>query len=150
MVVSHADQRLELRRGRIDRPKAPETMSVGAEIVGKLVRVTSIRLGTRCSPKWPRCVERVGMDRDHRMAAVKQSVDYECGGGLYRNRQLPGLPVAGQPHDGAGEIRLVVGEREMINDHSILAQHRDIVGLARPVPAHLHAASLRRPTVPHS
>ena len=61
----------------LDRLETAEPVAVGAEVVGQLEAVTGVGLGSGGPPAGPGGMERVRVDRHHRMPGGQQPVDHQ-------------------------------------------------------------------------
>jgi hypothetical protein len=157
VVVAHPCQRLQLAGGGIQRPQRAQPVAVGAQVVGQLVAVTRVRLGSRRAPAGPGGVEGVGVDRDDQVAGGQQPVHDEATGPLDGHRQLLRTAMAGQSGQRLVQAGLGVFGRPPVHDPAGIVDDGHVVCGAGPVPSHEHrrllisrCSSALRPGLPVS
>ena len=138
VVVTQPGQRTQALRRWRQLMDDPEAVAVGAQVVGQAVAVLRIGLGPGGTPAGPGGVERVGVDRHHRMACCQQPLHDQAARPLDRHRQLCGLSVAGKPLQAPGDPILGVLHLEGIDQPAGIVDDAHVVGLAGPIPTNLH------------
>jgi hypothetical protein len=142
VVLAQPHQGLELAGGGVQGIQSAQPVAVGAQVVGQLVAVTGVGLGTGRAPAGPGSVERGGVDRHHGVAGGQQPVNDQPTGLLDRYGQLVGLAVAGQPRERVGQSGLGVGRCPVVNHGAGVVDNGHVVGGAGPVPANKHRSAL--------
>jgi hypothetical protein len=92
VVVAGSHQGLQLAGDGSYRLEPAQTMAVGAQVVGQLVAVTGIRLGSCGTPAWPGGVEGAWVDWNDGVAGGQQPVDHHAIAAFDRHRQVGGSP----------------------------------------------------------
>jgi hypothetical protein len=130
VVLAQPHQGLELAGGVVQRLQSPQPVAVGAQVLGQLVAVTRIGLGTGGAPAGPG-----GVDRHDRVAGSQQPIHDQPAGLLDRHWQLLGPAPASQPDHRFAEACLGVWRCPVVGHGAGVVDHGDVMGGTGPVPA---------------
>ncbi len=138
VIVAHPNQGLQLAGHRIHGPQPAQAAAVGAQIIGQAIAVPRVRLRMRRTPSRARRIKSVWMDGNHWMASLHQPFHDQTARAFDRDGQCFRSTMVAQSLQGVLEVCLMVANLEMLDDSTLLIEHRHIVGLAGPIPTHIH------------
>ena len=138
MVLAQPYQGLELPGAIVQRLQPPQPMASSAQVVGQLVAVTRVGLGSGGAPTGPGGVQGGGMDSHDRVAGGQQSVHDQPAGLLDRHRQLLRPASASQPQQRVGQSCLGVWRCPVVDHRAGIVDHGHVMGGAGPVPPDKH------------
>jgi len=135
----HRAQRAGLGR---ERRKGAQPVAAQPQVLGDHHGVAGVGLGARQDLGVAPGLDRVGGDRDHRVAGLEQPVDQAAVGPLDRDGQPGWLPETAQPADELREPVGGVGDLEGGHPRAGLVEHAHGVAFGRPVDSDEHVCSL--------
>ena len=134
MVVAQPDQGLQLTGDRVGRLESAQPMAVGAQVVGELVAVAGVGLGTGGTPPRPGGMERARVDRDDGVPGGQQPVHDQTVAAFDRHGQVRGVAVVGQPGQDRVQVLLGVLEHPAVDHPAGGVEDGHGMTGARPVP----------------
>ncbi len=141
MVVTHADDGLQLPGLLVERLQSPQTVTIGSEVIGKAVAVSGVGLRPSCPPAAAGSIEGVGVNRDDRVSSCEKPLHNDSIRPFDGDGQISWFSVP--PHSGecALEPGFVMVDGESFGHLPLVAEDRDVVALAGPVPSDEHVDS---------